>query len=149
MLCTLYKVIKTKLKTYLRKYACTGGNLPNDWTEDIQPVTIEAFNSPSGPTVSIPDSPRDIFNLFFTEELLEKIVEETNRYARQVMGACGTCPFCTYKASAFDKIYVRFCSFFFLQVDRMVWKELSTCSLLFCLCFNSKCDLIAYVWTEI
>ena len=31
----------------------------------------------------------------------------------------------------------------------MVWKELSTCSLLFFLCFNSKCDLIAYVWTEI
>ena len=27
---------------------------------------------------------------------------------------------CTYKASAFDKIYVRFCSFFFLQVHRVI-----------------------------
>ena len=75
-----------KLKTYLRKCACTGGNLPNDWTEDIQPVIIEAFSSPNGSTVSIPDSPGKIFNLFFTDELLEKIVEEMNRYACQVMG---------------------------------------------------------------
>ena len=41
----------------------------------------------------------------------------------------------------FDKIYVRFCSFYFLQVDRIVWKEISSCSLLFRLCFNNKCDL--------
>ena len=68
---------------------------------------------------------------------------------RECVCACGTCPFCTYKASALDKIYVRLRSFYFFQVDRIVWKELSACSLLFCLCFNNKCDLIAYMWTEI
>ena len=45
--------------------------------------------------------------------------------------ACGTCRFRTYKASAFDKIYVRFCRI-----------ETSSCTLLYCLCFNSKCDII-------
>ena len=36
--------------------------------------------------MSIPDSPGEIFNLFFTKDLLQRIVEETNRYTCQVMG---------------------------------------------------------------
>ena len=36
--------------------------------------------------MNIPESPLEVFELFFTEELQEMIVEESNRYARQVMG---------------------------------------------------------------
>ena len=49
-------------------------------------MTIQPFTSHVGPTVPIPDSPLELFELFFTADLQEKIVDETNRYARQVMG---------------------------------------------------------------
>ena len=48
----------------------------------LKPVTIEPFNSTVGPTSTISDSPVEVFDLFFTDD----IVEETNRYAEQVMG---------------------------------------------------------------
>lgn len=35
--------------------------------------------------MSIPDSPSEIFNLFFTPEIMSSIVEETNKYAEQMM----------------------------------------------------------------
>ena len=39
-----------------------------------------------GPTVSIPESPLEVFELFFSDDLLDIIVEESNGYAGQVMG---------------------------------------------------------------
>ena len=39
--------------------------------------------SPVGPTTNIPESP---IELFFSEDLQEEIVQESNRYAKQVMG---------------------------------------------------------------
>ena len=60
--------------------------LPTSWTDQLQPVTIAAFTSHVGPTVPIPDTPLEVFELFFTPDLQEKIVVESNRYARQVMG---------------------------------------------------------------
>ena len=40
-----------------------------------------------GPTVdAIPESPLEIFELFFSSDLLDLIVEESNRYAREAMG---------------------------------------------------------------
>ena len=56
------------------------------WTNTLNPVTIQPFTSPVGPTVPIPESPVDVFDLFFTDDILQKTVEESNRYAQQVMG---------------------------------------------------------------
>ncbi len=41
--------------------------------------------SPPGPTVSIPEVPKEIFQLFFTSELVTMISDETNKYAREVI----------------------------------------------------------------
>ena len=52
---------------------CTGGR-----SKDLSTLKV--------PTVPIPDSPLEVFELFFSADLQQKIVDETNRYARQVMG---------------------------------------------------------------
>ena len=49
-------------------------------------MTIEDFTSRTVPTVNIPESPLEVFELFFSDDLLDIIVEESNRYAGQVMG---------------------------------------------------------------
>lgn len=49
-------------------------------------MVIKQFTAPVGPTVTIPELPLEVFELFFTRDLQEMIVEESNRYARQVMG---------------------------------------------------------------
>ena len=40
----------------------------------------------AGPTVTVPDSVREVFQLIFTEPIMDHIVEESNRYACLVMG---------------------------------------------------------------
>ena len=47
------------------------------------------FNSPVGPTTAIPESPREVFEIFFTDELMTMMlmVTESNRYAEDVMGS--------------------------------------------------------------
>ena len=62
------------------------GTSPNSWTDQLQSVTINAFTSTVGPTTDIPESPIDVFELFFSEDLQEEIVRENYRYAKQVMG---------------------------------------------------------------
>ena len=59
---------------------------PATWSEDLKPVTISDFASRVGPAVVIPESPRETFKLFYSEDLQRMIVDESNRYARQVMG---------------------------------------------------------------
>ena len=49
-------------------------------------MTIKQFTSSTGPTVDVPESPLDVFELFFSDDIMTEIVEETNRYAEQVMG---------------------------------------------------------------
>ena len=49
-------------------------------------MTIKQFTSSTGPTVDVPESPLDLFELFFSDDIMTEIVEETNRYAEQVMG---------------------------------------------------------------
>ena len=56
------------------------------WSEDLNPVTISDFASRVGPAVDIPESPMETFQLFYSEDLQKMIVDESNRYARQVMG---------------------------------------------------------------
>ena len=59
---------------------------PTSWSSTLHPVTINPFTSPVGPTVPISASPLEVLELFFSADLMEKIVEESNRYANQVMG---------------------------------------------------------------
>lgn len=56
------------------------------WSETLSCPTFSAFTgSAQGPTLSLPDSPVEIFQLFFTPELVDLIVEQTNKYACEVM----------------------------------------------------------------
>ena len=59
---------------------------PATWTSTLKPVQIKPFNSPVGPTRAIPETPKEIFELFFTDDLMQQMVLESNRYAEQVMG---------------------------------------------------------------
>lgn len=58
------------------------------WKRKLKRVTAKPFVTPTiiGPTVPIPDQYVDIFKLFFTRELIEKIRDESNKYALEVMG---------------------------------------------------------------
>ena len=52
----------------------------------MKSITPKDFTHTVGPTVVIPDSPLGIFKLFFTVEILQYIVEQTNKYALECMG---------------------------------------------------------------
>ena len=52
---------------------------PTSWSSTLHPVTINPFTSPVGPAVPISASPLDVFTLFFSSDLMEKITNETNR----------------------------------------------------------------------
>ena len=47
---------------------------------------VEDFNEPVGAAVSVPNTVKGVFQLIFDRVLIDHIVEETNRYAKTVMG---------------------------------------------------------------
>ena len=49
-------------------------------------MVVESFTGTPGPTQSLPQDPLEQFKLFFTDEMLEDIVRETNRYAELCRG---------------------------------------------------------------
>ena len=57
-----------------------------NWSRTLSPIDIAPFVQPVGPTVPIPQSPVEVFNLFFTDEICTLIVEQTNLYAEQNLG---------------------------------------------------------------
>ena len=59
---------------------------PTSWSRTLKPVTIKSFTSPVGPTVPISASPLEVFELFFSPDLMKEIVAESNRYANDTMG---------------------------------------------------------------
>ena len=56
------------------------------WSADLHPVTIKPFLSHVGPRITIPNSPLQVFELFFTPPFVTNIVQQSNLYAKQVMG---------------------------------------------------------------
>ena len=56
------------------------------WSSTPTPFTIPPFRSPVGPKVDIPESPGETFELLFTPAFLDNIVEQSNEYAKEVMG---------------------------------------------------------------
>ena len=61
-------------------------SLPETWSSRLTSISIQPFSSATGPTVAVPESPLDVFELFFPDDLVDFIVEESNRYAREAMG---------------------------------------------------------------
>ena len=55
------------------------------WTDTLQNCDRQPFTSPTGPTLTIHSEPVEVFNLFFTDELMSDIVHHTNLYAAQTM----------------------------------------------------------------
>ena len=64
----------------------TAPALPTDWSSNLTSLTIGDFNSPVGPTVPIPETASEVFDLMFTPSFMDMIVEQSNLYAKQVMG---------------------------------------------------------------
>ena len=60
--------------------------LPTDWSSNLTSLTISDFNSSVGPTVPVPETASEVFDLMFTPSLMDTIVEQSNLYAEQVMG---------------------------------------------------------------
>ena len=62
------------------------GENPVQWTEQLQEINVPPFTCASGPKLpsnwNPHSSPREYFQLFFTDELLHNIVRFTNQYAR-------------------------------------------------------------------
>ena len=56
-------------------------------TRTLKPVEVKSFNSPVGLTTAIPESPREVFEMFFTDDLMKLMVTENNRYAEDIMGS--------------------------------------------------------------
>ena len=58
-----------------------------EWAYQLNPIDIQPFECLVGPTTLIPDNPLAIFQLFFTDEILEEIVHASNEYAESTMGS--------------------------------------------------------------
>ena len=63
-----------------------------DWSDNLEFVIVEDFNKPTGPTTVLPATATsgDFLNLVFPEDLIQHIVDETNRNARQKQQQSGT-----------------------------------------------------------
>ncbi|KAK3735838.1 hypothetical protein QZH41_007478 [Actinostola sp. cb2023] len=56
-----------------------------EWSQQLKTIVVEEFNSPTGKTFQLQHDAKeiDVFSILFNNEILLKIVAETNRYARQ------------------------------------------------------------------
>ena len=52
----------------------SSGDQESTWNTTIKRLNIQPFTSPVGPTQDIYSSPLEVFNLFFSPDLIEKIV---------------------------------------------------------------------------
>ncbi len=57
------------------------------WKEALSAPTLHSFSDTSypGPTVPIPETPKENVQLYFTPELVTMIRDETNKCAREVI----------------------------------------------------------------
>ena len=57
-----------------------------NWSADLQDIDVSPFNQRVQPAVPFSASVLEIFRLFFTTTVMATIVNETNNYAREVLG---------------------------------------------------------------
>ena len=58
----------------------------DNWSSQLRGVDIPPFVEPVGPAIQLPPTVLGVFRLFFTTSLVATIIEQTNLYARQVLG---------------------------------------------------------------
>ena len=56
------------------------------WKKTPKQINIVDFTESTGPTISLPANPLQIFMCFFTEELIKMIVDQSNLFAESCMG---------------------------------------------------------------
>ena len=56
-----------------------------EWSIQATPVVVTPCTELAGPRVPLPHDPLGIFSLYFDDNLVGMIVEETNRYAEQCL----------------------------------------------------------------
>ena len=61
-----------------------------EWSSTLNSITVETFNEPTGPTFPVSFNPIEVFLSFFTRQLVDHIVVETNRYAIACLTASHT-----------------------------------------------------------
>ena len=84
----------------------------SEWSSEPADVVVEDFTQPVGPTIPLGDYPLETFVSLFTPALLERIVEETNRYASLCLVSThvGDGPPPTWKTSGAEiMVYLGFC----------------------------------------
>ena len=54
--------------------------------KEMKQILVTDFKEDTGPTIAIPETPFEIFNLFFTDDFFQLLVSETNRYSKEVLG---------------------------------------------------------------
>ena len=84
-----------------------GRALPIEWSEYLTPVHIPPFSSPFGPTIEIPDTALSLFEMYFTSDILDVIVMQSNNYAHLFLGE----GFCRYRPLTVEELraYFGFC----------------------------------------
>ena len=62
-----------------------------EWTSVASDVQVNEFTKEVGPTIPIvDDGGASLFSLFFPDELIQLIVDETNRYAKECLASKGS-----------------------------------------------------------
>ena len=59
--------------------------LITEWSTQAHPVVITPCTQQAEPRVPLPQDPLGLFSLFCDDSLVQMIVDETNRYAEQVL----------------------------------------------------------------
>ena len=62
------------------------GASSSTWTTATTRIPIQPFTSPTGPVEDISSLPVDVFDLYFSPDLMCEIVKQSNAYAKLVMG---------------------------------------------------------------
>jgi len=97
------------------------------WNSRHEEVHVDRFRADSGPVSGVAEDGTaiDFFNLIFTEDLFEHIVEETNRYARQCIAVKPDPKWCettTEEMKAFVGLHVLF-GIKHLPSTRLYWSK--------------------------
>ena len=88
------------------------GEDESEWSETANEVVVEAFDQAIGPTISTSSDPTEMFLAFFTPELIDYIVVQTNWYASVCLSSthCGDGPVPQWETDSNEvKAYLGLC----------------------------------------
>ena len=60
--------------------------ISHSWSSTLSPVDIQPFTQPVGPTLQVPETELEVFQLFFTTEICSFIAEQSNLYTHHHLG---------------------------------------------------------------